>query len=80
MNENLRPQDFLGKIIQLHDHVVYPTRRGSALWLSQGTVQDTNYHDDLSREPWTVRVRVESPGACGGHRVVNVPARRCVVV
>ena len=50
MNENLRPQDFLGKIIQLHDHVVYPTRRGSALWLSQGTVQDTNYHDDLSRE------------------------------
>ena len=79
-----QPKDFLDRAIGIGQEVVYPTRRGSSMWLCRGTVKDVKYHDDLSAEPWTLTIEVEAYQDSGRKLVkrlaLGVPARRCVLV
>lgn len=61
--------DFNGRTITPGVTVVYPTRRGSAMWLSSGQV----------REVVGDKVKVVVTTETDGKRVVYIPAVRCVV-
>ena len=41
-----KPLDFMGRVIKEGDVCVYPTRRGSNLWLNKIKVSSFNWGDD----------------------------------
>lgn len=65
--------DFLGRQVAIGGTVVYPTRRGSGMWLCQGKVKDIR----INGSTWLLDVMVQSDK---GKRIARgIPAYRCVV-
>ena len=53
--------DFRGTLISIGDTVVYPRRRGSAMWMVEGTVEDFGY--DNYGEPFVMIQRTAESAA-----------------
>lgn len=75
--EGKYPKDFLGATINVGSEIVYPSRRGSAMWLSKGRVKDL-----ACGPPGTAfKLEVVTESASGKKRIAHgIPSERCVVV
>lgn len=73
MTADILGQDFNGSPIAVGDVLVYPTRRGAAMWLSSGKALG---YDNLTG---SVRIRVETRTADNERRIVYIDPKRCTV-
>ena len=73
--EGKYPKDAFGTNIAIGAIVVYPSRRGSSMWMNRGTVQDF-YCSLRNNKEWLLNVRGHSSARLG----TGVPAGRCVVM
>jgi len=72
------PRDFTGKEVTLGCAIVYPTRKGSEMWLSRGKVVNITTNAVVARDPHTLKV--ETLTHKGDRRIVYIPSPRSVVV
>lgn len=80
MSEGQRPpvKDFTGRVIEQYDTVIYPTRKGSEMWLSRGFVMGFMEHGMPGDAQ--MRLRVVTKTADGQTRIVYIPVSRVVVL
>ncbi len=63
-------RDWRGQVLGVGDTVVYPGRRGSSIWINEGTV--TEIIDQPGGRGPAIRVRTTGRSTAGGERTIRV--------